>query len=279
MGELLLCSEQIAGMPYYIEGVGLNVYSLEELSYYISHNVYLIDRSFMSSELCTWIKEELHVEELAETLQKMLDAGAKLSGFVSLLLKWTGYCGEEEISDIQQTIVKLENKSEFECRKLRADRLTEKEKYTAAIWEYRNLLDDQDVQNEQQSLIGDIWHNLAFAYAGMFLFDAAAECYEKAYVLNGRKASLRECLIMQICRKDKETFQRIAEQYEVPEVELEELKEQVNAIKNDREMQEFSEKLNELAQMTSDGQKEKYQENIKQMIFEWKEDYRRKTRN
>ena len=279
MGELLLCSEQIAGMPYYIEGVGLNVYSLEELSYYISHNVYLIDRSFMSSELCTWMREELHADELAETLEKMMDTGAKLSGFVELLLRWTGYCREEEINEIQQMLVKLENKSEFECRRLRADRLTEKEKYTAAIWEYRNLLGDKAAENEKQSLIGDIWHNLAFAYAGMFLFDTASECYEKAYRLNGRKESLRECLIMHLCRKDEEAYRKTAAQYEVREEELEKLQEEISAVKNDGEMQKFSEKINELAQMTSDGQKERFQENVKQMIFEWKEDYRKKTRN
>ena len=31
MGELLLCNEAIAAMPYYIEGVSINVYSIEEL--------------------------------------------------------------------------------------------------------------------------------------------------------------------------------------------------------------------------------------------------------
>ena len=31
MGELLLCNEAIAAMPYYIEGVAINVYSIEEL--------------------------------------------------------------------------------------------------------------------------------------------------------------------------------------------------------------------------------------------------------
>ena len=33
MGELLLCNEAIAAMPYYIEGVSINVYSIEAVSY------------------------------------------------------------------------------------------------------------------------------------------------------------------------------------------------------------------------------------------------------
>ena len=53
MGELLLCNEAIAAMPYYIEGVSINVYSIEELNYYIINNTYLLDDDFMSLELCT----------------------------------------------------------------------------------------------------------------------------------------------------------------------------------------------------------------------------------
>ena len=48
-----------------------------------------------------------------------------------------------------------------------------------------------------------------FGYGiGMFLFDTASECYEKAYRLNGRKESLKECLIMHLCRKDEEAHQK-----------------------------------------------------------------------
>ena len=60
MGELLLCNEAIAAMPYYIEGVSINVYSIEELNYYIINNTYLLDDDFMSLELCTWI-ETMHI--------------------------------------------------------------------------------------------------------------------------------------------------------------------------------------------------------------------------
>ena len=52
MGELILCSHPIAAMPYYIDNISLNVYSLEELCYYIENHLYLIEADFMSEELC-----------------------------------------------------------------------------------------------------------------------------------------------------------------------------------------------------------------------------------
>ena len=54
MGELILCSHPIAAMPYYIDNISLNVYSLEELCYYIENHLYLIEADFMSEELCLW---------------------------------------------------------------------------------------------------------------------------------------------------------------------------------------------------------------------------------
>ena len=57
MGELILCSHPIAAMPYYIDNISLNVYSLEELCYYIENHLYLIEADFMSEELCLWIQK------------------------------------------------------------------------------------------------------------------------------------------------------------------------------------------------------------------------------
>ena len=59
MGELILCNQTLAALPYYFENVSLNVYSLEEICYYLEKNLYLLDSDFMSEELCVWIEKEL----------------------------------------------------------------------------------------------------------------------------------------------------------------------------------------------------------------------------
>jgi len=85
MGELLLCNEAIAAMPYYIEGVSINVYSIEELNYYIINNTYLLDDDFMSLELCTWIENHAHLPKLAMHLRTIISTNGRLSAFVSCL--------------------------------------------------------------------------------------------------------------------------------------------------------------------------------------------------
>ena len=57
MGELILCRMPIAGSPYYIEEKGINIYSLEELSYYIANSTYLCFYE-PSADLLDWKRTE-----------------------------------------------------------------------------------------------------------------------------------------------------------------------------------------------------------------------------
>ena len=41
-------------------------------------------------------------------------------------------------------------------------------------------------------LEGNIWHNLGTAYAGLFLFEDAAFCYQKAYEKNQNPVSMKQ---------------------------------------------------------------------------------------
>ena len=84
MGELILCSHPIAAMPYYIDNISLNVYSLEELCYYIENHLYLIEADFMSEELCLWIGQELDEKDLAQSLRSVLLGNGSLSDFKKL---------------------------------------------------------------------------------------------------------------------------------------------------------------------------------------------------
>ena len=82
MGELLFCHEPIAALPYYVEGIGINLYSMEELCYYIMGNTYLLDNSFMSEELCTWVEKQMGLYKLAEQLRDIMRGQGLLSEFV-----------------------------------------------------------------------------------------------------------------------------------------------------------------------------------------------------
>ena len=224
MSELLFCHAPIASLPYYIEGLGINIYSMEELCYFIAGNVFLLDDSFMNEELCTWIEKQMGAYKLAENLRNVIHARRRLSVFVDLILEDTCYYSKAEIDNIVSVLEQLEQKTGFECSKMRADQLMEKEKYLAAIYAYRKLLESEEAKETDALLKGNVWHNLGTAYARLFLFGEAAACYENAYELNQTYESVREALLCYCYMDDEEKLQQKCAQYYIDEHAIENLK-------------------------------------------------------
>ena len=275
MGELLLCKEPIAAMPYYIEGVSWNVYSLEELCYYVENNTYLLERDFMTEELCTWIGKEVNNIILAEKLRDIMRMNGKLSEFVQLLLESCGYCPKDVIQEIIAVLREMEEKTDFECNKMRADRLLEKEKYLSSIYEYKSLLDSNEAGEQSKELLGSIWHNLGTAYARMFLFAEAIHCYEKAYKLNNNTESLRQCVMACHCHYDEDGFIQAMDRYQVDAALVIEVKQEMDKAYGSQALEAFNDKFGSTVALKALGRRSDYQKEIGKMIFQWKEEYRK----
>ena len=164
MGELIYCEKPLAAAPFFIEDANLNIYSTEELSYYIQNNVYLLSADLMSTELINWIGREADEKELSKELLGLVQSGAPLHSFVEKILVSNGYLTQKEIKNTITVIKTFENKSEAEVRKIRADRLMDKKRYVEAIHEYEAILFPDRKKDIEVNVEGDIRHNLGTAY-------------------------------------------------------------------------------------------------------------------
>lgn len=275
MTELLLCADEIASLPYYVEDLSLNLYSIEELAYYISNNIYILDKGFMNEELIGWIEKELKMIKLAGRLRDIMRAKGLLSDFIQCILEDSGYCTKEEIQEVLFVIRELEEKSEFECNKIRADRLMENEKYIASIYEYKQLLKMDEAALENPVLIGNIWHNLGVAYARLFLFEEAVKCFRNAYEKNEKKESLKECLYCFRCMRDDMSFIKVALENKLSDEEMQAIRDEVSLASRNENTKVFEERLEQIAQLNDYKSKAEYTEAITEIILNWKDDYRR----
>lgn len=66
MSKLILCRGRYAKHPYYMEIGNTNIYSIEELSYYMVSNLDLVIELDYNKSLFEWIRDELELEDLAE---------------------------------------------------------------------------------------------------------------------------------------------------------------------------------------------------------------------
>lgn len=275
MGELILCKKPIAAVPYFIDEVSLNIYSLEELCYYIAHNAYLINSDFASVELCNWIGREVGKDE-EKALMNVIENEQPLHVFINTLLNLSDYLPGEEIRNVTEIISSFENKSPIECSKIRADRLLDKNKIVDALYEYENILDkcEQDKKEKKdisKEFMGDIWHNLAVCYSRLFFFKEASVCFEYAYQLNRKKISLEAMLCTYRCMRDEEGFNMQVAKYFVPEDLAAKIKRIVTDTSTSADVKGFS---NRIDKMKTDFYDEKsYQKQLGLIIDRWKDEY------
>lgn len=266
MGGLILCMGRLAKKPYYISTASVNIYSIEELCYYIKQNVYLIDETFVNDSLCEWIVNELGMKELGVKLYNMLKEYQKLSNLIKCILKSSMYCSFEEINEIAALLDELESKNEFYRIKSKADNLIERKKYLSAIYEYYNLLGMHTDETVTDEIYGNVWHNIATAYARLYLFERASIYYNKAFELNKSEVSLREFIFAKRYAKDDSDIDK--EEYMDIEEELKQLssKKEANVVSND---------IKRIIELKNSGNFDKYCQEIDKILENWKEEYKK----
>lgn len=240
MSELWICSGQTAQKPFRLEPSGAEISTVEELCFYLYQNINHLEEEILDESLLSWLDQELQWTKLADSLRRELRQGRDVLYCIWLLLREVGMYSGEELSEIREICFAMDQKDEFECRKLKADRLFHRQKYRRCIGEYRRLLESEDEkqpgQQHDPKLMGDILHNLGSAYAGLFLYQEAAECFQKAYEKNGRQESL-QAYEDAVCLKDQE-FRLPAEETESdsgtqPESENQDLEKRVQELKEE----------------------------------------------
>ena len=91
MSDYILCQVKRASLPFYVENISKNIYSIEELCYYFYKNIYLIDESIINERLCNWLKDELGLSKLYEKLYRILEKEEGTSAFILAIFREIHY--------------------------------------------------------------------------------------------------------------------------------------------------------------------------------------------
>ena len=91
MSGYILCQTKKAQRPYFIENISMNIYSIEELCYYLYHNLYLADHTVFNEELCNWLRDELELVHLAAKLKQNLERNVSVEEMIYPVFKEINY--------------------------------------------------------------------------------------------------------------------------------------------------------------------------------------------
>jgi len=201
MGSLILCHKKRAKQPYEITRVHIRVHTIEELCYYVCNNLYLIDQTFMTRQLCDWIDVELEMEELANRLRDELSRNCTQEQFVLSLLKGSVIYSISEINKIQIKLDQLKHQKDVERAKFKADSLMERGEYEDAVLVYQSIVNGDWDDSVSMQFYGHVYACLGTAYGKLFLYEEAARAYKEAYRLSEETDILKAYLYC--CKKTK----------------------------------------------------------------------------
>lgn len=273
MSKLILCKGKLSKNPYYIVGLGMNVYSIEELCYYFVKDAYILDNDIMDLGLCDFIADELELTEIAEALRSLILRGASLGQFVTSLLEMTGYLEEEELLSIKQVLVDNASLSFAMKRKKRADNLLEAKKFTRAIDEYRYMLNRMK-KSEDPEMYSLILHNTGVAYARLFMYDKASYYFKEATALNDDKEILIHYLQSLRMTMKKDAYERFVLRMGYPDSIIRETEERLSLARSEKSDSEYAKEIEEIRELRSDGHISEYYNRIDETLVKWKLEYR-----
>ena len=226
--SIRLCIGEYAKTGYEPERMGIKVYCLEELVFFIKENAFLLDDGFMEDSLGIWLEEECKLQELGEELRKASGKRVSLKSYISMILEYAGFYSKEVHTEIENIIVENSSRSIYEKKKARADALVQKGHYGKAGREYAKLL--QMLPDHMTILRGEIYHGCGVCLAKMFYFTLAGEYFLKAHTLTGKIASYHQYLWTKSLSMSEKEY-------------LEFLKEHEEAYEDSVEMEEYLEEL------------------------------------
>ncbi len=184
--SLLLCRQENVRHPYFIESLGIHIYSSQELSYVISHYPLLVREGFAGEGLFAFLREELDQGFLALKLERWIKSGESTDDVLILLLQEIGYCTNAELNQFKRTMEEYRRKHPAEMKKMKADEMFSMRQYGHAVVLYEELLNLPADSFVNDAFRGRIWNNLGSCYARMFQLSKAFVAFEKAYMRTGQ---------------------------------------------------------------------------------------------
>lgn len=208
MGRILLCCGQQSKSAYRFKSTGVGIYSIEELCYYIAHNIDSLDDELLSGELSDFIGKNLGLKECASKLERLSANHAGVKDAVDTIMKYAAYYSDEEIGRIIGEFESLNSMTPLQRKKRIADKMLEKGKNREAMHIYRDLLIEGKNGIPDSVEYGNILHSVAIIHARTGAFATAADEFREAYARNEDMRSLKQYLYALKLSHQEEAFDR-----------------------------------------------------------------------
>lgn len=276
MAGLILCETIEAKEPFIFTNTKVQVYSYEELCYYIYNNQVLITMDMIDGVLLRWIAEEIHLPELRDELLEILEKEGTLEDCLVKILMHKNYYHVDEIREFISKYDGLRLQSPWEREKQIADGYLRYKRYTKAISIYRQLLEDEEKISDHVFL-GNAYHNMALAMANDLQLEDAKYTFLKAFTLNESELSLRAYFLVMASYESEQTVQLEMRKYHLPESYYEAIMEAAKDAKEDLSGMQLYHRVQKAIYNRDHGDAYGYSRRMDTVLQEIKDTFREQT--
>ena len=273
MGKIIVCEARQAVIPYVFVNTKVEVYSYEELCFYIYNNGALLNEEQFQGKLVQWLKSELEMEELANRVMEKLAANAGLTDVLVAILSAGNYYETAEIHQFVDKQELLGLLPEEEKIKLKADSFLMYKRILKAISLYNEILRREE-SIEDKRLIGDVYHNKGVALAKNMELTKAKSCFLEAYRRNKKKPSLEAYLMLRLLEEPAEAVAQEARNFHMEEADFGRISMLVEDAVDDSVNTAAYTRYQKALYNKDHGDYEAFNQRVDMLLNQWKEEFR-----
>lgn len=219
MNDFRLCIKRENIKPYYAHIIKKEIYTIEELSYFIYENIHLIDEDILDESFIKFVYETIN-EDISNL---------SFSDAIEVILRSNNLYSYDDIELIRNILTNYKEGDYLTRAKMIGDKCLINKEYFLALKHYNNILQRSEISNINQIFIDDVLFNKAITLARMLNFKDAYNIFEKIYK---RSSSDENKFYYFMCMKmyDEAKY----EKYKSDDEMFEKIDEAVNGIGNNK---------------------------------------------
>lgn len=272
MRESLICIGKIGKKGYYFEETGIQIFSYEELCYYLKRHMICYIHTLPDEDLLVYLRDELGLDKLYRQLIRLMDPEKDQMKYFSTLFREGHYFNEDEIRDILDEYRGLMNAPVYLQKKWMGDLLVISGRAARAIECYKAALAESEVSREDT---GRIYHNKGIAEAKLFRFENAKIDFIKAYQHLGEETSLFYYYAITALLEGIEAAGEELKEFEDSDILLDSFESRFADFQEDFGYHALTEKYRKIVFLDENGKKEEAMEKKKRLVRSLQKDFRK----
>ena len=179
----------LAKRPFYLSSVGVNIWSVEELCFFLSRNAALIDEGIVSTALTRWLTEVFHLTQTALKMEQGMKGGRGAADFILPLFTALNYLSAQELRGFTASLRKVQEASFAGRLKMKADALVRNRRFGEAISVYHRA--EEAGQHENAHFHAAVCRNCGVAAMRLLEYEEALWSLARPSALTTRRRTGR----------------------------------------------------------------------------------------